>query len=214
MEGPRHYLVCEAYGGASNEPMDQDVARAKVGPELFQRSGQLPWVVLAQVARLTRAFRAGDAAQVAFASAILSHYVADLCVPLHTSSQGGGPGTDPHGLRGRWEDTLLKRMLAQSAWVPAVHLATLGQDPQHAPWAWLQSSHERVPRVLSDDLAAKTADGVGAEPPGPRYWEVFQRLEEPVLQEQLTLAAQHTAQRSLLAWTRAGSPPFEMAINR
>jgi hypothetical protein len=36
---------------------------------------------------------------------------------------------------------------------------------------------------------------------------VFQRLEEPVVKEQLTLAAQRTAEMVALAWTRAGMPP-------
>jgi len=38
------------------------------------------------------------------------------------------------------------------------------------------------------------------------YWTAFRQLQEPHVKEQLTLAAQRTAEMILFAWIRAGKP--------
>ena len=213
LEGPRHFLDCEAYGGAAGVPVDEDAARARLGPDLFQKEGQVPWAILARVERLTRTFAEGDAATVAFEAAILSHYVADLSVPLHTTANHDGGTTGQQGVHHRWETQLLERIVDQEDWRPAVRAAGLGRAPETAPWDWLQEGFNRVPQVLADDLAATRA---GQEPPdafGTAYWQVFQRLEGPVVKEQLTLAAHRTAQMILLAWTRAGRPSVPAGLS-
>ena len=206
LEGPKHFLDCEAYGGAGSVPVDMDAARARVGADLFEKEGQVPWAILARVERLTRTFAKGDPDQVAFEAAIVSHYVADLSVPLHTTSNHDGGETGQHGVHRRWESTLLEHLVDLEDWRPEARPAVLGREPETAPWAWLREGFDLVPRILADDLAAERAGQEVAEPLGSVYWKVFQRLEGPVLKEQLTLAANRTAQMILLAWTRAGKP--------
>jgi len=139
----------------------------------------------------------------ALAAAILSHYVADLCVPLHTTVDRHGDRSGQHGVHKRWEVGLLDVIMDGEGWLPEVRPATLGPDPLGAPWAWLRDSFSLVPGVLSDDLAAQRADPGGF---GEAYWQAFGQSQIPHVKEQLTLAGQRTARMILLAWTRAGSP--------
>ena len=208
LEGPRHYLDCEAYGSAAQVPVDEDAAQARLGPAEFQHNGQVPWVVQAQ--SLAKAFTRGDRDQVALEAAILSHYVADLSVPLHTSSNHDGAKTGQHGVHRRWESNLLERIVEEQGWSPEARPAQVGPDAWNSPFTWLVQGFDLVPRVLADDLTATRAEA-RREPVGASYWRVFQRLEEPVVKEQLTLAAQRTAEMVTLAWTRAGMPPAPAA---
>lgn len=198
-ESTRHFLDSEAYGGPSRVPQDEAKAKHRLGPDLFQRSGQVPWVILDRVQRLADAFNGGDPFQVAVQAAYLSHYVGDLNVPLHTTSNYDGDASGQHGVHGRWEAGLVERIEAREGWRPDVRPAAEA-DPS-APWAWLQESYGLVPQILADD---QTAMAQGA---GEAHWEKLLQLEEATVKERLSLAAQRTAQMILLAWTMAGSPP-------
>jgi len=207
LEGPRHYLDAEIYGGAGQVPLSEEEARSQVGAEAFQKNGQIPWAIQAQVERLTAQFAAGDPGQAAFEAAILSHYCADLSVPLHTTTYHDGRDPSQRGVHRRWETSLLERIVDEEGWAPAAVPALLGPEPGNAPWGWLREGFDLVPKVLGDDRrAVEAAEGDGPEALGPAYWKVFQRLQGPVVKAQVTLAANRTAQMILLAWTRAGMP--------
>jgi hypothetical protein len=207
LEGPRHFLDGEPYGGADQVPVAEDAAKAQVGPDLFQKNGQVPWTILDRVQLLSRAFGAGDRAQVALEAAWLCHYVGDISVPLHTTSNHNGDDTGQHGVHKRWEAGLVERIVDQEGWVPEVRPAVLGKDPLGAPHAWLVDSYDLVPGVLADDLQAQDGSGRMVELDLSRdYWRIFLERQGPHVKEQLTLAAQRTARMVLLAWTNAGSP--------
>lgn len=205
-ERPRHYLHCEAYGGAPSVPRDEAAARADLGDDLFQASGQVPWVVLERTDRLARAFADGDADQAALEASWLSHYIGDLHVPLHTTENHDGSRTGQHGVHHRWESKLLER-LVDAGWTPDVRPARPSTDPAAAPFAWLRESNALVPAVLEDDRTARS-QGL-EEDPATRsaYWAVFTRLEGPRVEAQVDLAAQATATKILDAWAKAGKPP-------
>jgi hypothetical protein len=203
-EHPRHSLHCEPYGGPDGVPCAEADAVARLGPERFRACGQVPWMVLERVRLLTGAFAAGDPARAAYAAAILSHYVGDLNVPMHTTVNHDGHLTGQRGVHHRWEIGLLDR-LAQDGWKPGTGPVDLGADPWTQPWAWLRDSFSLVPALLADDLEA----GQGQRPPGPcgeAYWRAFLRLQGPAVAGQLTRAARRTARMILLAWTEAGCP--------
>ena len=204
LEGPRHFLDSETYGGPEQVPFDEDAARAMLGPDLFQTSGQLPWTIQDRVQRLVTAFHAGVPIQVALEASWLSHYAADCNVPLHTTINHDGELTGQHGIHQRWESGLLDHFVSQEGWLPEVRPAVLGPSPSQAPWTWLQEAFNLVPRLLADDLTAKQA---GSGSYGPLYWQTFLQLQETVVKERLNLSAQRTAEMILLAWTLAGSPP-------
>ena len=205
-EGPRHYLNCEVYGGPAAVPLREDAAQAMLGPDAFQKTGQVPWVVLDRVQSLAEAFGSGDPHRVAKEASFLCHYAADLNVPLHTTVNHNGDDTGQHGVHGRWETGLLERIVDREGWTPEVRPAELGPDPQAAPLAWLAESFARVPGVLADDLSATKSTFRHGVDPGEAYWAAFLERQEPNVKECLTLSGQRTAQMILLAWNRAGRP--------
>lgn len=192
-EGPRHFLDMDRYPGPV--PTLISDARAQLGPNIFQRAGQVPWVIQDRVQSLAKAFQAGDRQEVALQASFLSHYVGDAHVPLHTVSNYDGQATGQRGVHSRWETGLVDRMAA----VPDLRPAALEPNLLQAPLHWLEASNALVPSVLADDLAAKSGEG-------ETYWKRYSRTQGPVVREQLARAAQHTAQLILLAWTMAGQP--------
>ena len=204
-EGPRHFLDCEPYGGPAQVPFSQEEARARLGGD-FARDGTVPWVIQDRWRDLVAAFRSGDPQRVAFATSILSHYIADLHVPLHTTENHDGQATGQRGVHSRWETGLVERFVRESGLKAPAAIA----NPQilEAPWAWLRASHALIPQLLEDDRAADRSTPQDAR--GPRrtgaYWMIFWARQGPVVEGQLGQAAQHLGDAILSAWTEAGRP--------
>ena len=204
-EAPRHFLDSEPYGGPAAVPRGIQEAAARLGPEAFQRNGQVPWTIQDCVRNLAKTFQSGDPAQAALESAILCHYVADLSVPLHTTTNYNGQLTGQNGVHARWETGLVERL---GSWDPAPRPVTLAEAPWSEPFQWLQSSYALVPPLLRDD-AASTLAGTPGDPWNARespYWKEFGRRQGPCVKRQLEWAGQRTAEMILLAWKVAGQP--------
>jgi hypothetical protein len=199
LEGPRHFLEVDAYGG--RVPTLLSEAREQVGPAVFQRAGTVTWVIQDRVKDLAQAFLRGDRDQVALLASILSHYVGDLHVPLHTARNYDGQLTGQRGVHSRWESGLVDRMAGE----PDIRPAVLEPNLMQAPWRWLEESNALVAAVLADDRASDpTPTGLRDKP--ETYWLLFAKRQGPVVREQLARAGQHTAQLILLAWNLAGKP--------
>lgn len=206
LEGPRHYLDCEYYGGPGRIPRDMAAAQAVLGEKQFLLAGQVPWRILQVVERLEEAFRAGDRDLAVLEAAHLSHYVGDISVPLHTTANHNGEATGQHGIHHRWEGSLVDDLVGRDGWMPPVWMVGRLSNPQEAPWAWLAESFALVPGVLEDDLAATRSGGLGSGRRTQVYWSTFRNLQNDNVQRQLDSAARRTAQLILEAWIRAGSP--------
>ena len=201
-EKRRHYIHAEAYGGPGGVPPDQGEALAKVGPEAFQKAGQLPWNIQDRWQDLVDAFRGGDPRQVALATAVLGHYVADLHVPLHTTQRHDGDGPGQRGLHQRWESSLVARYVKEEEL--QVHPASEPAAGLRAPWAWMAASHALVPKLLADDLEAGQSSLGGKR--GAAYRQVFWSLEGDTVKRQLEQSGQHLGDLVLMAWQAAGHP--------
>lgn len=199
LEGPRHFIDMDRY--PEGVPTLLGEARDKVGPAIFQKSGQVPWVIQDRVRDLAQAFRKGDRAQVAYLASILSHYVGDCHVPLHTVSDFDGQSTGQRGVHSRWETGLVDRLTGD----PEARPAALEPNLLQAPWRWLDQSHALVPALLADDRASDPSAGA-ARTRSDAYWMRFGQRQGGTVREQLARAGQHTAQLILLAWTMAGQP--------
>jgi len=204
-EGPRHYLDMEPYGDPKQLPTTLEEAKARIGGDYY-RLGVVPWIIQDRWRDLVAAFQSGDAAKVAFATAILGHYIADAHVPLHTTLNHDGQQTGQRGVHGRWESGLVERYLQAS------ELSVPAAKPDAAflarPWDWLRAAHALIPQLLLDDASADRTSPI--ESRGKRrteaYWMIFWNKQGPVVKQQLQLAAEHLGDAVLNAWIAAGKP--------
>ncbi len=204
-EGPRHFMDLEPYGGADQMPRTLDEAQAKLGGDFYRR-GVVPWIIQDRWRDLVDAFRAGDPAKVAFATAILGHYIGDAHVPLHTTDNHDGQLTGQRGVHSRWESGLVERHIS------AEDLTVLPAQPDKAifsrPWDWLKASHALIPQLLEDDRDADRTSPMGSrgKTRTAAYWMIFWSKQGPVVKQQLQLAGQHLGDAILNAWIAAGRP--------
>ena len=204
-EGPRHFLDVEPYGGADHLPRTLEEAQAMLGGDYY-RQGVVPWIIQDRWRDLVDAFKSGDASRVALATSILSHYVADAHVPLHTTENHDGQATNQRGVHSRWESGLVERYLR----VEAIKALPAEADPRimERPWDWLRASHALVPQLLEDDRSAdRTTPMDGQRKQRTQaYWMIFWAKQGPVVKGQLQLAGKHLGDAILTAWIAAGKP--------
>ena len=204
-EGPRHFMDMEPYGDLDHLPHTLEEARAKVGGDYY-RLGVVPWIIQDRWRDLVEAFREGDPAKVALATAILGHYIGDAHVPLHTTVNHDGQLTDQRGVHSRWESGLVERHIT------ADDLTVLPAQPDAAlfnrPWDWLRASHTLVEPLLADDREADRTTPMGSRGKlrSQAYWMIFWAKQGPTVKQQLQLAGQHLGDAVLNAWIAAGKP--------
>jgi hypothetical protein len=204
-EGPRHFLDMEPYGDPDHLPRTLEEAQARVGGDYY-RLGVVPWIIQDRYRDLVLAFREGDPAKVAMATAILGHYIADAHVPLHTTVNHDGQLTDQRGVHSRWESGLVERY----ADLDALTVKEAQPDPAFLtrPWDWLKASYALVPQLLEDDRAADRTTPLSdrGKLRTQAYWLIFWAKQGPIVKQQLELAGQHLGDAVLNAWIAAGSP--------
>lgn len=204
-EGPRHFLDFEPYGPPERLPLTLEEAQARLGGDHY-RHGVVPWIIQDRWRDLVEAFRGGDPAKVATATAILGHYIADAHVPLHTTENHDGQLTGQKGVHSRWESGLVERNVQEA------NLAASPARPDRAflkrPWEWLRTAHALVPQLLEDDRSADrtTPEGDRGKQRTSAYWLIFWAKQGPVVKLQLEAAGQHLGDAILNAWIEAGSP--------
>lgn len=107
-EAPRHYIDLDAYGDSAQKrlPVTWSAALEQFGADSLHRHGVVPWHLNLMKYQLTEAFRQHDVLAILRLSADLGHYVADACVPLHTTRNYNGQFSKQHGIHGLWESRL------------------------------------------------------------------------------------------------------------
>lgn len=147
-EAPRHFIDLDVYGdsAAYKLPRSYADAVARFGEDSLQRHGIVPWHVARMKNQLTEAFRARDAERIISLSADLGHYVADACVPLHTTHNYNGQFSGQKGIHGLWESRLPELLATNYDFFtgPAPYLT----KPSDVIWATVARSSAAVDSVL------------------------------------------------------------------
>ena len=213
-EPPRHFIDLEEYDPEVMGPSwDHDHLVDRYGKESVDRWGIVPWAAEEVFLRLVEAFRQGERERILSLSADLSHYVADLHQPLHTTRNYDGQLTGQRGIHARFETKLLDRHLDEIRFVkegpgdlgpvlPALHRFVRESFGQVE--ALLKADRQAV-----DELPAELKDLLGDadEYPDAYYEAMFSSLG-PMLEERLNLASQRLASLWWMAWREAGEPEF------
>lgn len=84
-------------------PNNWELALIKYSAESLKACGTLPSEIAKTKIKLTKAFQNKDKELIILYSSDLGHYIADACVPLHTTINYDGQLTNQTGLHGLWE---------------------------------------------------------------------------------------------------------------
>ncbi len=115
--------------------------------DVFSAHGIVPYHLQAMQRRLTEAFRENNYPQVLRVSAELGHYIADACVPLHTTENYNGQLTDQVGIHAFWESRI-PELFAIDEFDMVVGGAEYIEDIPGYFWNLVLTSHKEVDHVL------------------------------------------------------------------
>jgi len=207
LEGRRHFIDLDRLDRPPFDriPRDEKKARARYGDRRLDRAGLLPWRVSRVREDLRDAFRAGDVARVLTLSGWLSHYVADACQPLHTTSNYDGQKTGNKGLHAAFETDMIDRRKA------AYRVETAPDappdfraipDPQRLIFDVIVESNRSVAALLRADTRAMLA----VKKRRADYFERMEELAGPIARDRLSRAVTLVALFWYDAWREAGRP--------
>ena len=211
-EGPRHYFepdrLPSGFDILSLSP-DLQTAFATQIADSPENVGIAPWIVMDLMAQMTGAMRSNDWLWAARCGAAMSHYAADLHMPLHCTRNYNGQETGQHGVHSRVESDMTKAFfrIDSISPPPAVYL----DNPFAALLGWARDSYAASHAILrADRIAARAADGkTDTETYYLKLWE----LTEDVVVERIGSAVANLASLWYTAWVDAGRPaippPFE-----
>lgn len=217
-EAPKHFLDVDRYGDSAEYKMPRKYADAvaRYGEDSLLRHGIVPWNVVSMKNQLTAAFKAKDTDRIIRLSADMGHYVADACVPLHTTKNYNGQLTGQRGIHGLWESRMPELLSADYDLFSGK--AEYIEDPTKAIWAAVIRSHAAVDSVLlfEKQLTAEFADDqkFGYEQRGSQtvrtYSREFSRAYHAKLngqvERQMRYAAALIGDFWFTCWVDGGSP--------
>jgi hypothetical protein len=148
-EACRHYLDGDFY--EHKLPLDTlprlyKDACAKYGEDTVKEHGIVPWHIEIMMKRLTKAFSDKDVKKILKYSADIGHYIGDLHVPLHATSNYNGQKTNQKGIHALWESRLLE--LNFDAYSLFTGVSKYQEDPMDLVWKAYAESYGLVDSVL------------------------------------------------------------------
>ena len=197
-EHPRHFIDFDEYGQYPfpNLPEDYNAAVAKFGADVVTHRGIVPWQIELTYRRLVQAFQNANGRDVLKHSAWLGHYVGDVHVPLHTTSNYDGKATSQKGFHSYFESRLLNEHVSPDEIKPQQG-QELKRSPHELAFEWARESFTYVQPILDADLANRFADG-------KRNLSGFAKTAKPIAVDRLTKGASRLASLWYTAWIEAG----------
>lgn len=153
-EEPRHYIDLEHY--PPDLPKLADEAIRRFGRKKLSKSGWAPWHAQQVYAQLVDAMRRKDYPAVLRLSGDLSHYVADLHVPLHTTENYDGQLGRDTGIHARFESLPVDQFPDVFPFDPRP-AATIVDVPSKL-WAIVVASNVETHAVFKADRQTAYAD--------------------------------------------------------
>lgn len=154
-EACRHYLDGDKY--ECKIPIDTIPKKYKDACTMYSEDtilahGIVPWHVQFMLYKLTEAFKEKDSKKILKLSADLGHYVGDLHVPLHATSNYNGQKTGQKGIHALWESRLPE--LYFDNYDLFTGLAVYLDKPETQIWKAFEESFSLVDSVLKTEKKA------------------------------------------------------------
>lgn len=196
----------------------QDIpCRTVLAADSLTLHGILPYHLLQMYRRLTRAFKAGDAAQILQLSSEIGHYIADAHVPLHTTMNYNGQLTGQTGIHAFWESRI-PELFADQRYDFFVGQSIYIREPATFFWDIVLQSHQLVDSVLFMERQVRAEfpgdlqfcpneqSGGSQRIPCPAYAEAYQDKLNGMVERRMRAAILATGSAWYSAWADAGQP--------
>ncbi|MDX5419499.1 MAG: zinc dependent phospholipase C family protein [Hymenobacteraceae bacterium] len=221
-EAPRHYIDLDVYGDSALYLMPRFWQQAveRYSEDTLMAHGIVPWHINRMKFQLTQAFKDRNLDQILRLSADMGHYIADACVPLHTTRNYNGQLTGQRGIHAFWE-TRLPEMLSDN-YDFFVGQAIYIEQPQLKAWDLVASAHLALDSVLrfereltqefdedkkfSYEVRGNLTNRVYSR----EFSEAYHRRLSGQVERHMRLAIHSVASYWYTAWVDAGQPDLRM----
>ncbi|MGC4035172.1 MAG: zinc dependent phospholipase C family protein [Chitinophagaceae bacterium] len=226
-EGARHFIDIDNYGAYpySSLPRKWKDAVAKFGEDSLQANGIGPWWVQIMLQRLTDAFKEKNQVKILKLSAELGHYIADLHVPLHASSNHDGQLTDQKGIHGFWESRI-PELLADKEWDFLIGKAEYISNPSDYIWKRVLESGAAADTVLKTEkrlsqlfpgdkkYSFEERNGVVVRQFSSAYSKLYNEKLGGMIERRMRQSIYSVASFWYTAWVNAGQPDLTKLTNK
>jgi hypothetical protein len=226
-EGPRHYIDMDHYGTFPFTDLPRKYSKAieKYSADSLQAHGVGPWWLQVMISRLTEAFRLKDKNRILKLAAETGHYMADLHVPLHTSSNHNGQFTNQAGIHGFWESRI-PELLAETEWDFWIGRAAYIDDPLTYTWARVLESAAATDSVLKFEkqltqkfradkkYSFEWRNGKTIRQYSSAFSIAFDHRLNGMVERRMRLAIFSVASIWYTAWVNAGQPDLASVVNQ
>ncbi|GAB3194323.1 hypothetical protein ABID22_000255 [Pontibacter aydingkolensis] len=217
-EAPRHYIDLDVYGDSALYKMPRYWQQAveKYTEDTLQAYGIVPWHINFMKYQLTQAFKERNVDKILRLSAELGHYVADACVPLHTTQNYNGQLTGQRGIHGFWESRLPE--LFSDNYDFFVGQAQYLEQPQLKAWDIVASSHLALDSVFNFErqltqefdeekkYSFELRNNLTTRVYSRAFSQAYSNKLNGQVERQMRLAIRMTASYWYTAWVDAGQP--------
>jgi len=220
-EGPNHYVNLDRFGEYPFDdfPVLYEDAIAKFDADTLFSYGLAVWRVHDWFDSLTVAMTKKDVDSILRFAADLGHYIGDLHMPLHTTSNYDGQLTGQRGVHRRFETDLPERYDSLFSWnIPEAREI---DDPYNYTFEFVLESYRLIDDLYDADMVAR--EGIPEdnlytiEQRNNRrlfiyhdtYYEQFHNELDGMVENRLTLAAQRIRDFWHTAWVKAGKPELD-----
>jgi len=225
-EGPRHYIDMDHYGVYPYDslPRQWTDAVTKYSADSLQAHGVAPWWIQTMLYRLTEAFKEKDRTKILKYAADIGHYIADVHVPLHTSSNHNGQYTGQKGIHGFWESRL-PELLADKQWDFFIGKADYITHSAVFTWdrilesAIASDSVLRIEKELSQQFPAdqqfafEERNGVVIRQYSSAYSIAYDARMQGMVERRMRQSIYAVASFWYTAWVNAGQPDLRQLSN-
>lgn len=216
-EGYRHFIDADLYDEYpfDNIPRSFDSLYSKYGEENVSHWGIAPWNIDDYCNRLVALFKEGKWEKSIYTMSALSHYIADIHMPLHTCANYNGQLTGNDGVHFRWESPMVKQYVT---YIEPLNEVEVIPDLLEMAFTIVKESYNVYPLLLSADSLARApltkiqADSLNTYEKlsfNDEYLSVLYTQTAEVVRDRLNKSAERIASYWYTCWIKAGSPKLE-----
>ena len=219
-EAARHYMDMDHYRPWDSIPAPWNRALERYGADSLEKHGVAPWWIQAMMARLTDAFAKKDLTNILKLSADLGHYIGDIHVPLHASSNHNGQHTGQQGIHGLWESRL-PELLALTEYDLITGKAGYIRSTSAFAWRVIRESAMAADTVLLQEkmldrsfrangkYAFEERNGMLTRQYSEAYSRTYDRMLNGMVERRLRSSILAVASCWYTAWVNAGQPDLK-----